>query len=96
MLIENSHKKYPPNISEFVVLAMVEFNKISSNIQFDFLTKLSGYKIIPKIVIRSTCEKLRNEPQLKKQFRENQMIFRYYVKLKHFDKTLGKSAYWQL
>jgi|APSaa5957512535_1039671.scaffolds.fasta_scaffold02275_3 hypothetical protein len=65
-LIENSHKKNPPNIPAFVVSAMVEFNKISSKIQFDFLTKSGGYKILPKIVNPATCQKLRGEPKLQK------------------------------
>ncbi len=91
-LIENSNKKNPPNVSKFVVSAMVEFNKISSKIQLDFITKLGEYKIIPKTVNPATCEKLQNEPQLKKTVQRKPDDIQILCEVEAFQQSSGKKC----
>lgn len=91
-LIENSNKKTPPNVSEFVISIMIEFNKISSKIQLDFVTKLGEYKIIPKTVDPAICEKLRKEPKLQKTVQSKPNDIQILCEVESFQKSSGEKC----
>ena len=91
-LIENSSKKNPPGVSEFVVSAMGEFDKISSKIQLDFITKFGEYEIIPKTVNPATCEKLRKEPKLQKTVQNKPNDIQILCEVEAFQQSSGKKC----
>lgn len=91
-LIENSHQNKPQSVSDFVILAMVEFNKILTALQFDFFTKLGGYQMLPQTVNPDTCQKLQNEPKLKKTVQSKPKDIEILCEVEAFQQSSGKKC----
>ena len=91
-LIENFHQKKPQNVSDFVILVMIELNKILTALQFDFFTKLDGYNILPQMVNPNTCQKLQNEPKLRKTIQRKSKDIKILCEVEAFQQNSGKKC----